>query len=134
MRTPLLLILALLATACASGSRADSAPRAEEHPALEHQLAYTHTHEIRFGTSERVTGYLVEFLRLPEGVELKREFPAGTVLLQDLACASVAQIPCQDQALGAEFPQSQAETKDSLRAPLAALEGREVHPPVFGGT
>jgi hypothetical protein len=83
MRQLATLLLILATAACASGSRADTVPVAEAHPALDRQLAYTHTHEIRFGTSDRVHGYLVEYLRLPEGLELEREFPQGTVLLQD---------------------------------------------------
>lgn len=75
------LLCSLLAACAAGGDR--PAEVAASHPALARELAFTHTHEIRFGESLQVVGYLVEFLRLPDGIQETRDYPAGTVLLQD---------------------------------------------------
>jgi len=88
------LVLALSFSACASDAPAEQEAEAvvTEHPALTRQMAFTHTHEVNFGESEQVVGYLVEFLRVPEGVVDERTFPAGTVLLQDLEFKTVGLI------------------------------------------
>lgn len=92
MRTFIVLLLLSALGACASSHKASDAAPAGNHPALSHELAWTHTHEIRFGLASEVSGYLVEFLRVPDGLELKREFPAGTVLLQDIDFLTVGMI------------------------------------------
>jgi outer membrane lipoprotein-sorting protein len=86
-----LLILSVLG-ACASGAKTNKDSAVDNHPALTHQLSWTHTHEIRFGDSSKVTGYLVEFLKAPDGLKLDRDFPSGTVLLQDLDFTTIGMI------------------------------------------
>lgn len=81
-------LLAVLLYACALACSSSTARQGDKeltatHPALARQLAYTHTHEVRFGNSQVVAGYLVEYLILPEGMADTRDFPAGTVLLQN---------------------------------------------------
>ncbi|MFT7462614.1 MAG: hypothetical protein ACI9EF_000956 [Pseudohongiellaceae bacterium] len=85
-------------TACASGPAPMEEPPAPMHPALVEQYAYTHTHEIRFGMDGFVSGYLVEFLTLPDGIEAERDYPAGTVLLQDLQLKTIGMISPGNQA------------------------------------
>ena len=87
-----LLLCALLA-ACSSGSpRQHDGRVAASNPLLQNEYAFTHTHEVRFGESQQVVGYLVEFLRMPEGLEDQRDFPPGTVLLQDARFETIGMI------------------------------------------
>lgn len=96
LRTAACLLL-LLAAACA-GSDPEQDPADAPHPALARQLAWTHTHEIRFGEDSFVSGYLVEFLTMPAGLEDDRPYPAGTVLLQDEQLRDIGMISPDNRA------------------------------------
>ncbi len=79
-------------TACASREAAADQGTLPGHPALAQQVDWTHTHEIRFGMDGFVSGYMVEFLNLPAGIDEARDYPAGTVLLQDTALRTIGMI------------------------------------------
>ncbi len=83
--------LLLLFAACAGPARQDDVAE-PTHPALAKQLAWTHTHEIRFGGDTFVSGDLVEFLTMPAGLEDTRPYEPGTILLQDTQLETVGMI------------------------------------------
>jgi hypothetical protein len=64
------------------------------------QLAWTHTHEVRFGSDGHVSGYLVEFLTVPTGYDDQRDYPAGTVLLHDAKLRTIGMISPHNRAYG----------------------------------
>lgn len=83
--------LLLLLAACSGPAQQDDVTESL-HPALARSLAWTHTHEIRFGEDSFVSGYLVEFLTMPAGLDDNRPYPAKTVLLQDTQLNDVGMI------------------------------------------
>ena len=85
-------------TACASREASTEPGPMPDHPALAQQIDWTHTHEIRFGMDGFVSGYMVEFLVLPDGIDEARDYPVGTVLLQDIALRTIGMISPANRA------------------------------------
>jgi len=79
-------------TACASREATTEPAPVPDSPALANQIDWTHTHEIRFGMDSFVSGYMVEFMILPEGIDDARDYPTGTVLLQDRELRTIGMI------------------------------------------
>lgn len=79
--------LLLLVAACAADPK-DARDLLPE-PVIARGMEFTRTHAVNFGDDTRPAGYLVEFLRVPNGVVDERVYSAGTALIQDALLADV---------------------------------------------
>jgi len=97
-RVVLLLLVVLPACASVAGPVQPPIPSGDLSLNSALLLDWTHTHEVRFGSDGYVSGYLVEFLIVPDGYDDQRDYPAGTVLLHDAELRAIGMISPYNRA------------------------------------
>lgn len=94
IRLALLASLLVLASCASDGRRLATAHGASGGADLSvaRDLAFSHTYEVWFRDATEISGYLVEFYRVPAGVVDERIHKPGTALVQDASLATVGMI------------------------------------------
>lgn len=98
LRVVLLLLVVLPACAFQAGPAQPLIPSGDLSLNSALLLDWTHTHEVRFGSDGYVSGYLIEFLIVPDGYDDQRDYPAGTVLLHDAKLRTIGMISPHNRA------------------------------------